>query len=80
MTPKETIMVLGRGDKPTIQERHDIAELILRMKTVVENSAQVSLDMCESCDLSPKSCNGEAFKNIHCPNKALIDSIKEVEL
>lgn len=80
MTPKEAIAVLARGDKPTARERLLMAELILSMRTVVENSAQVSLDMCESCDLSPKTCNGEAFKNISCPNKALIDAIRVVRL
>ena len=80
MTPKEAIAILGTGRWLTSSERHDMAELILRMKTVVENSAEVALDMCESCDLSLKTCNGEAFKNVTCPNRALVDSIRAVKL
>ena len=80
ITPKQAITLLANGwdERPTA--RRDIAELILRMKTVVENAAQVSLDMCEGCDLSPGECAGEMFRNIACPNKALIDSIKAVKL
>lgn len=39
---------------------------------------KVSMDLCESCDLTPEKCNGEAFKNITCPNKSLREALKEV--
>lgn len=80
ITPKEAIYMLGHNQRLSDRERREIGELILRMKTVVENAAQVSLDMCEGCDLSPGECVGEMFPNVFCPNKLLITSIKAVKL
>ena len=80
ITPKQAIALLANGWDERTTARRDIGELILRMETVVELACQVSLDMCEGCDLSPSECAGEMFRNITCPNKALIDAIKVVKL
>ena len=41
MTPQEAISVLARGDKPTEEERREIANLILRMESLLMNHWQL---------------------------------------
>ena len=51
------------------------AERIAKLETVMYLACKVSLDICDTCDLQPSTCNGG---NIDCPNRELRKAIQEV--
>lgn len=57
----------------------NLIDYIYNLNEVMYSACKVSLDLCDTCDLDPKNCNGFAFKNIDCPNEKLRDDIRKVK-
>lgn len=59
-------------------EKERLIAYIENLQNVMYSACKVSLDLCDTCDLEPKTCNLKT--NVYCENKQLRKDITKVKV